>query len=254
MAWETWMSALAQGPCDLLIGRVDLPRDELGPRTLDLHVLFLVLGGSYQVTVDGAPARAQAGDLIWLPAGLPHHVRSQGPVRKYFMRLHLPAGRPAGEPPVRRLGDEAAVWCSALLAEQTFVDADRPGRVRALLHLLFSAWRRSGSTPPGGLDPERRAQLWRLVQADPARRWTRDELGAAIGISGLHLARQARRAFGMPLRRWLVETRIRAAARELREHADAVGAVAARYGYADLFLFSRQFRDVMGISPRVWRQ
>ena len=112
---------------------------------------------------------------------------------------------------------------------------------------------RAGASPAGGLDAERRGRLLHLVNARPAHRWSRDELGDALGLSGLHLSRLIKRSFGRPLRRWLVETRIRAAARELREHSGRVGEIAERFGYADLFLFSRQFRLVMGVSPRAWR-
>ena len=254
MVWEHWFTALADPGLDLHLGRVDLLRDELGPRVLDLHVLFLVLAGEYRIhDQHGEVATARAGDLLWLPAQRQHQVHSLGPVRKYFLRLRMPAAQPAGEPWTRRLGDEAVTWCGALLAEQAEDDAQRVVRIRALLTLLFTAWQRAGVTVPGGLDPERKARLLQLISQDPARRWTGDELAATLGIGALHLSRQVRQTFAMPLRTWLVEVRIRAAARALRDGSESIGAVAARHGYDDLFSFSRQFSQVMGLSPRRFR-
>ena len=254
MAWDRWFAALAGPECDLHLGRVTLPRDELGPRVMDLHVLFLVLDGEYRVfDQHGQVAHAHPGDLLWLPARQQHAVRSLGLVRKYFMRLRLAADQPPGEPWCRRLGDEAVSWCGALLAEQGQEDSDHQRRQQALLTLLFSAWRRAGASQPGGLDPERKARLLTLLAEDPARRWSGAELAAALGVSALHLSRQVRRSFGQPLRSWLVDVRIRAAARALRDGSEPVGAVAGRHGYDDLFLFSRQFSRVMGVSPRRFR-
>lgn len=251
---DPWLDAIAdpRTPLDLYVGRAELRHEILGPRRVDRHILFLILRGGYDGEVDGRRLRARAGDLLWLRPGVPHRLAANGPVAKYFLRLAIAADAPAG-PLLRRLGDEAASWCGALLAEGHIADADGERRRRALLTLLFTAWNRAGSGLVGGLDPERRARLIQLVHARPGQRWSRDALARSLGISGLHLARQVRRSFGVPLRRWLVEVRIRAAARELRDGDEAIGAIARRFGYPDLFLFSRQFRSVMGVAPRTWR-
>lgn len=73
-----------------------------------------------------------------------------------------------------------------------------------------------------------------------------------IACSGLAACRSIRAATGLPLRRWLLETRLRAAADELRDGA-AVAAAAARHGWRDPFLFSRQFRALFGMPPTRWR-
>jgi AraC-like DNA-binding protein len=104
------------------------------------------------------------------------------------------------------------------------------------------------------MPPARRSQLFALIQRDPRRRWDRDGLAAALGISGLHLSRQLKATFGMPLRRWLVEMRIRSAAQELEAGDTAIAEIARRHGYEDQFLFSRQFRAVLGTTPRAWRE
>jgi AraC-like DNA-binding protein len=250
-----WLAAIADPArrLDCFAALAELPREHIGPRTADFHLLWLVLSGHYEGEVAGRPIRLRAGDLVWLPPGVPHLLVAPRRVRKFFMRLSIDAAPPAGQPAVARLGDEAATWFGALTAEPYLDDALRDGRVRALLGLLFSAWMRAMTSPAGGLDAERRGRLLHLVHSRPARRWSRDELGAALGLSGLHLSRLVTRSFGKPLRRWLVETRIHAAARELREHSGRIGEIAARYGYEDLFLFSRQFRQVMGVGPRAWR-
>lgn len=239
-------------PFDLYVGQASLPREALGPRSLDRHVLFLLRRGQYAGEIGGRAVTVRTGDLLWLPAGVPHRLVADGPLEKWFIRLLTPA-RLAPDRPVTRPGPEAEAWCAALHGEYWDDAPEREVRLRALLVLLLSAWNRAVAHRPGALPPERRARLLQAVQRNPAHRWTRTELAKLAGVSPLHLARQARASFGVPLRRWLVETRIRAAARDLRESDAPVGEVAARYGYADGVLFSRQFRAIMGRPPREWR-
>jgi AraC-like DNA-binding protein len=252
---QEWLQAIADpaSALDWYVGRAQLQQEVLGPRKLQIHLIFLMLSGGYVGEIEGHPVRLSAGDTLWLPPGIQHRLAGNGPLQKYFIRLGIATESPPGQPWSRRLGEEAVVWCRALMAEQHLQDPFSERRVRALLGLLFSAWLRADASPVGGLDHERRAELLQLVTSQPDRRWRRDMLGKALGISGLHLARQVKRTFGIPLSRWLVEVRIRTAARDLRESTCLVGEIAERYGYPDLFLFSRQFRMVMGVGPRRWR-
>ena len=81
-----------------------LPRGLATPLHLQLHEdeTFYVLDGEISVYVDGALSRAAAGDVVWLPRGVPHafQVESEG---AHLLALSTPAGherffRLAGEP------------------------------------------------------------------------------------------------------------------------------------------------------------
>ena len=69
-----------------------------------------------------------------------------------------------------------------------------------------------------------------------------------------YLSRQFRRSFGVAPKIFITRMRIRHASNYLLASNDDIVAVAERFGYDDIFLFSRQFRQVMGQSPRVWRK
>jgi AraC-like DNA-binding protein len=80
------------------------------------------------------------------------------------------------------------------------------------------------------------------------------DLARELGLSPDYFARVFRRSLGLSPRAWLVDERIRCAAASLLENDDPVATVAAAHGYADLTLFGRQFRQVMGSPPRTWRE
>lgn len=69
-----------------------------------------------------------------------------------------------------------------------------------------------------------------------------------------YFARIFRRTYGVSPRTWIVRERIKLAALRLTESQLSIGEVANEFGYGDIFFFSRQFKQVMGRSPRSYRR
>ncbi|TXI55472.1 helix-turn-helix domain-containing protein [Mycolicibacter arupensis] len=78
-------------------------------------------------------------------------------------------------------------------------------------------------------------------------------LAAEIGLSPQRLRALSRRELGMPLTRWRVWSRLRRAVEALQSGMPlAQAAIAA--GFADQAHFTRQMREMMGLTPAVVRQ
>jgi AraC-like DNA-binding protein len=263
-AWERWLAALGDPANRLelaLVGRSRLPDWDMGVRNLPEHMLHAVEGGGHLGEVAGQAVRTRPGDMLWVPPRLRQELRCRpGPQFTLdYLRFTLGDRRgreiawPPGEPLVRSGVAGAAALYAQLAGEFHLARPGREARIRARLVLLMSLWWRAATQRGPVLGEARREHLAALIAADPARRWSGAALARELGVSALHLARQVRATHGRPLRSWLVAERIRHAAGELLASHVAVAAVAHRYGYADLFLFSRQFRAVMGVAPRRWR-
>jgi AraC-like DNA-binding protein len=78
------------------------------------------------------------------------------------------------------------------------------------------------------------------------------ELAGISGFSVAQFERHIHTIFGLTPKQLLIKTRLEAATRLLCGH-DSVAAIAAACGYADHSAFSRQFRTVVGVSPREFR-
>lgn len=261
-AWERWLADLADPGCRFQITRAGNLRAaawDLGPRCLPDHMLHVIHAGGQDGLVAGERLRTRAGDLLWLPPATTQVLRRANGERllaKTFLRFTLdrddrPVPWPPAEPRIRPLAAEAGAWVQEAVREAQYPQAGSDARLRALLVLTFTAWHRAGLRQPGTLEPVRRAQLLELLAADPG--WTPATLAKRLGISPLHLTRQVRATWGMPLRRFLVERRLRAAAVDLQAGSDPIAVVAARHGWNDPFLFSRQFSRLHGVSPRGYR-
>jgi AraC-like DNA-binding protein len=80
------------------------------------------------------------------------------------------------------------------------------------------------------------------------------EMARHLQLSRDYMNRLCRATFDISAERWLINQRIRSAAQRLTESNLNVSQIAEEYGYASLYFFSRQFRQVMGCSPTEWKR
>lgn len=94
----------------------------------------------------------------------------------------------------------------------------------------------------------------RLLQNNPAHKWTVADLAAESGVSRAALARRFTEMVGEPPMAYLTEWRLALAADLLRESDTTVGAVARKVGYGSAFALSAAFKRVHGVSPQQFRK
>lgn len=92
-----------------------------------------------------------------------------------------------------------------------------------------------------------------VLDQDPTVSWTLNALAKQAGYSKEHFGVQFRKYFGVSSMAYLMELRLRNAARLLMDPEKRVGEISQMVGFDDPFYFSRQFRKRFGVSPRQWR-
>jgi AraC-like DNA-binding protein len=229
------------------------------------HLLYLVVQHTCEATIEGRTTRLDAGALLWIRPGTPFRfrlVQADRPVELYRFRLTVfRAGKDPGPPidgpfEIWRKAWEVRPVFESLLVELQTRRAYRDERVRSLLVLFFSTLFRLSDEQEDdrqGLRSSLCERLQRFVAAHPDRRLTSVDLAEAAGLSLDYFARLFRVTYGMAPRKWLVRERLRWAAQRLSESEINVGALAEQLGYPDIFSFSRQFKQVHGVSPRAYR-
>ena len=81
-----------------------------------------------------------------------------------------------------------------------------------------------------------------------------DALAAEVGMAGSTLRRRFRDATGMALHRFVLSHRVAEARRLLGETDVPIKSIARRLGYRDVYFFSRQFRQLAGVPPALYRK
>ncbi len=105
-----------------------------------------------------------------------------------------------------------------------------------------------------GADYARLAEPIRLIQTRYAEPLTVGDLAKRAGLSPYQFDQRIRRIFQITPGQFLQKTRLDAAARLLRETQHPIGEVALACGYTDQSAFTRQFRQVVGLTPGEYRR
>jgi AraC-like DNA-binding protein len=92
-----------------------------------------------------------------------------------------------------------------------------------------------------------------MVHAEPARRWTVEDLARASGTSRTVLAERFNTLLGQAPIEYVTAWRMQVAASRLRGSDDSLAAVAADVGYESEAAFNRAFKRVTGVTPGRWR-
>lgn len=240
------------------------PAWRIMPRELPDNLIYFVDSGQVVGRARGESIRLEADSLLWLPPRVPHEFSRpprQGPPRLYFFRFRLiRAGRDLvvqGDVAIERNAGELRASLDVLHDELQTRLPHHETRIRASLALVFSWLFRRRHAPQETGPALHRAQRERLAQYlhdHIAERPTPAELAEELHLSADYFARIFRLTYGVPPRRWLVRERARQAAMWLEESGLSITEVAHKLGYPDVYLFSRQFKTIMGVSPRAFRQ
>jgi len=97
------------------------------------------------------------------------------------------------------------------------------------------------------------ARALTVIHAKPAAPWTIESLAREVSLSRATLTRRFTALVGEPPLSYLTRWRMDLAAKDLRETADAVSAIARRVGYTSEFAFSRAFSRLRGLPPGRYR-
>ncbi|MBN1554959.1 MAG: helix-turn-helix domain-containing protein [Phycisphaerae bacterium] len=93
------------------------------------------------------------------------------------------------------------------------------------------------------------------VLSDPAAwPYDYDALAADVGMGTSTLRRRFRREMGFPMHHFALQQRIASARTMLLETDAPIKIIAKRLGFRDVYFFTRQFKQITGLSPGTFRK
>lgn len=110
---------------------------------------------------------------------------------------------------------------------------------------------------------DRRRQLAHLGIAGDAAEYIQERLGEpirmadvaeAVGYSERHLERLFRQVFGLSVWRFVLQSRVHAAAQALSHTDRRVTQIALEFGFCDASAFARAFKASTGLTPKQYRE
>jgi AraC-like DNA-binding protein/PAS domain-containing protein len=79
------------------------------------------------------------------------------------------------------------------------------------------------------------------------------DVAAHVGMSERHLQRLFHKLIGMPIQRFIIHSRVHAAAYELTHSERPMSEIALMFGFSDQSAFTNTFRKLTGVPPREYR-
>lgn len=264
-----WLQAIVDPQVEFAVerfGRTRVAPDwALQERVVEEHYLTFFLRETAQLVVPGYRGTALPMTAMILPPGMPHHVvpDPRAPFTFYHWRFQLLPFQGDRQITLDRAGAIVRFHADALLPlfEAAYDEwiARRPNRLlrlRALLLAILSEMLRDDEIARGtGLPYSQRRLIITTAETHivEGRPLTARTLAASVGLSPDYFTRIFSRTFGVAPKSWILQQRIRHAALLLTESSLSVSEIADRLGFSNPYLFSRQFRKIIGVSPRAYR-
>ncbi|MEM1109498.1 MAG: AraC family transcriptional regulator [Planctomycetota bacterium] len=142
----------------------------------------------------------------------------------------------------RRGGGEVGEPADAGVVERTLL-------VGVLHDLVETASQSGGSRLASVYGPIAASIRHHPGDATPVAEWARQ-----LGVSSAHFSRSFRDYTGQSPQAFRITARIERARGLLTESASTVAEIAETLGYADAFVFSKQFKQHVGVSPSAYRR
>jgi AraC-like DNA-binding protein len=93
----------------------------------------------------------------------------------------------------------------------------------------------------------------RRIEQNAHEPWTLTRLASDAAMSPYHFLHTFRRVTGITPHQFVLHTRLRRAAKQLRQSGEQIATIAIDAGFNDLATFNRRFRRLMGTTPSAYR-
>jgi len=98
------------------------------------------------------------------------------------------------------------------------------------------------------------ASVFRFIEAHYRQPISLGDVAQAAGYSPAYLTNLVQSHTGRTVKQWIIERRMTEAKTLLATTDQSVRGIAEFSGYSDAGYFARQFRQLHGVSPQVWRE
>lgn len=230
------------------------------------HLLIYCLAGSGRAELEGREQAVNAGDVLLLPAGRRHTYRAShsSPWSIYWIHLggllvedyfHAIAGN--------HHSFVASVGCQPRLTNELDLLLATVPRFRSH-HQIYAANLIKSLLSFMALARDQRQERNTTLDVARVRAWLQEHLherieldrlvSATSRLSRYHFIRSFKQATGQTPMQAFAHLKISRACYLLDITDRSIGDIAADLGYDDPYYFSRQFKKMMGLSPRAYRR
>ncbi|NRA37719.1 MAG: helix-turn-helix transcriptional regulator [Planctomycetes bacterium] len=264
---KEWLKCLSSAS-----GRVDVQTFSImnsgnnwhvGPRRFSQHVFYYMIEHEVVGHINHKDIHLKPGDLMWIAPNVDHELWLKD-ADKSFTMYNFRFKYWHKQRALRFQQDSLIVhdalslrpYVDLLFDELLHNHPQQNIRLQHILSLLYTdITHQTEDAKQGCFSHRKQIILHRYVVKNCKRRPSVDELAQLVDLSTDYFRRVFKKTFHCAPREWIVRKRIEHSALSLLESPQrSINQTALDYGYDDIYLFSRQFKDVLGMSPSQYRQ
>jgi AraC family transcriptional regulator len=227
------------------------------PRHSHTRPMFnFVLAGSYTEYWDRRSLECRPRSLLFHPLGLPHAERFSSVGARCLVVEFEPAWLNrlgAGSLDHAMLADGGWGWVAGRLRHELYAGDDlSPFAMEGLIHLLLAETARRPERTHGG-PPEFIERAREILDDDFRSRPRLAAVAGSVGVHPTHLSHAFRRWYDCTPGEYLRRRRVDFACEALSDPRRTLSEISRSAGFADQSHFTRTFRRLTGMTPRVYR-
>lgn len=216
----------------------------------DFRLLF-IRGGRGTYWIEGVEVPLVRGRIVLIGGGTRFrfdHDRRQPPII-VPCRFGIQGFAAPGPLATALMADDVAAAESLFLELAACWGSGDLAGCSSAIHLILGRIRRQLAGAPGQHGDPRVERVRDAIDREPLARTSPERFARLAGLSPDRLSRLFRARYGLPPTAYRLQRQMLWARQLLLQPGTSVADVAAELGYADAFVFSRQYRRVMGRPP-----
>lgn len=236
-------------------------------RSQDRRLMFqeinFVIEGSISGSVDGVPVECNPGEALWMQPGTPHSLTWPRELLYYSFNFEIvDTNRAAYTIDRPFLYLQRAMALQHLASEIAWYVSHpapyRKERVQATMLLFFIQMdillgREGISAAKHQFTERQQAELYHYLHRHASQAVKPADLSSFLGYTHHYFAELFRNTFGVSAREWILREKVRGAASQLLRTDHTIARAAHAFGFSGAYYFSRQFKKIMGESPKAYR-
>lgn len=239
------------------VDRICTPTWVIDRQLIDFHDLTYIAKGRGEYVLDGVTYCVSDGDLIYIPPGILREAKTDPEDAMHLFAFNMlifdADFRPSRLPfPLHcHIGPDAKTEHLMLRIKQVFAMREATCQMQSsalFMELVSHLLLLTGFVRGAASDP-RVQKAAAYVMENISRHISSDEIGRAAGVHPGYLNKLTVRSTGKSVSRFVTSIRVNMAEDALTFEGISVREAAERFGFSDIFHFSKVFKKYKGYPP-----